>query len=135
MSKVFVNGCFDLLHKGHLSFLKEAKKQGDYLIVGLNSDISIKKFKDKSRPIENQETRGKKLLETGLVNEVIIYDEETPIELIRKINPDVIVRGFDQKIEPELREFKFVRLKRFGNISTTKIIASLSSSAGRVRVP
>lgn len=124
MVNVWVNGAFDLLHSGHLEFLKHAKEHGDYLIVGLNSDFSIKKYKSSDRPIENQETRKKKLLATGIVDEVIIFDEISPVEIIKKHMPDLIVRGHDQKIEPELERlgFKFYRVKRYGDISTTKIL-------------
>ena len=123
MIKVWVNGAFDLLHEGHVGFLKQAKEQGDFLVVGLNSDSSIKKYKSKDRPIENQEIRKKKLLETGIVDEVIIFDEPSPIEVIKRYQPDLIVRGHDQKIEPELAEFKFYRASQFGDISTTKILS------------
>ena len=122
MIKVWINGAFDLLHSGHIAFLKQAKKQGDYLIVGLNSDSSIKKYKSKDRPIENQEKRRKKLLDTGIADEVIIFDEPNPIEIIKEIKPDIIIRGHDQKIEPELSQFKFYKAKQVGDISTTKII-------------
>ena len=124
MIKVWVNGAFDLLHEGHLAFLREAKEQGEFLIAGLNSDISIKKYKSKDRPIENQEIRKKKLLATGLVDEAVIFDEPSPVEAIRRYKPDIIARGHDQKIEPELAEFKFYRAKKFGDISTTKILQS-----------
>lgn len=122
MIKVWVNGAFDLLHEGHLAFLKEAKEQGDFLIVGLNSDNSIKTYKAKDRPIDSQEIRKKKLLATGIVNQVIIFDEPSPIKVIKETNPDLIVRGHDQKIEPELADFKIYRAKKFGDISTTKIL-------------
>lgn len=123
MIKVWVNGAFDLLHEGHIAFLKQAKEQGDFLVVGLNSDSSIKKYKSKDRPIENQEIRKGKLLATGIVDEVVIFDEPSPEEAIRKYRPDLIVRGHDQKIEPELAEFKFYRANKEGDISTTKILS------------
>lgn len=122
MKKVWVNGCFDLLHEGHLDFLKEAKSQGDYLIVGLNSDSSVKQNKGPKRPVENEEIRKRKLMKTLIVDEVIIYNDLTPIEIIKKINPDVIVRGHDQKIEEELNAFKFYRAGKQKDISTTKLI-------------
>ena len=121
---VWVNGAFHILHSGHMDFLKQARVQGNRLIVGLNSDASIKKYKSNNRPIENQEIRKKKLMDTGIVDEVIIFDEPTPVEIIKKIGPEIIVRGHDQKIEQELKilGFKFYRAKRVGDISTSKIL-------------
>lgn len=118
---VFVNGCFDLLHEGHLHLLKEAKKHGDHLIVGLNSDKAIRKLKGEERPFDNQEIRKQKLLDTKLVDEVTLF-EDSPIELIKYINPDVIVRGYDQTIEKELSEFRFERISQVPGVSTTILV-------------
>ena len=92
---VFTNGCFDLLHKGHIDLLKKASTYGDILIVGLNSDNSVKILKGIDRPIENEITRSKKLLEISNVDFVIIFNSETPKDLIIKIMPDVLVKGGD----------------------------------------
>tara|TARA_B100000287_G_C20565734_1_gene754423 strand:+ start:311 stop:775 length:465 start_codon:yes stop_codon:yes gene_type:complete len=92
---VFTNGCFDLLHKGHIDLLNEASTFGDILIVGLNSDNSVKSLKGKGRPIENEIIRSKKLLEISIVDFVIIFNSETPEDLIIKIMPDVLVKGGD----------------------------------------
>ena len=94
-SIVFTNGCFDLLHKGHIDLLNKASTYGDILIVGLNSDNSVKTLKGKDRPIENEITRSKKLLEVSIVDFVIIFNSETPKDLIIKIMPDVLVKGGD----------------------------------------
>ena len=94
---VFTNGCFDLLHKGHLDLLSNAAAFGDKLFVGLNSDISVKKLKGDSRPIQNERTRAKKLLELKYVNHVIIFEDLTPQKLIHTISPDVLVKGGDYK--------------------------------------
>ena len=96
-SIVFTNGCFDLLHKGHIDLLNKASTFGDILIVGLNSDNSVKILKGKGRPIENEITRSKKLLEISNVDFVIIFNSETPKDLIIKIMPDVLVKGGDYK--------------------------------------
>ena len=96
-SIVFTNGCFDLLHKGHIDLLNKASTFGDILIVGLNSDNSVKILKGKGRPIENEITRSKKLLEISNVDFVIIFNNETPKDLIIKIMPDVLVKGGDYK--------------------------------------
>ena len=94
-SIVFTNGCFDLLHKGHIDLLNKASTYGDILIVGLNSDNSVKILKGRGRPIENEITRSKKLLEISNVDFVIIFNSETPRDLIIKIMPDVLVKGGD----------------------------------------
>ena len=94
-SIVFTNGCFDLLHKGHIDLLNKASTFGDILIVGLNSDNSVKTLKGKDRPIENERRRSKKLLEISNVDYVIIFNSETPRDLIMKIMPDVLVKGGD----------------------------------------
>ena len=94
---VFTNGCFDLLHKGHLDLLSNAAGFGDKLFVGLNSDKSVKTLKGNSRPIQNEKTRAQKLLELKYVNHVIIFDELTPQKLIHAMSPDVLVKGGDYK--------------------------------------
>ncbi len=95
MIKVFTNGCFDILHIGHVRCLEYAKKQGDYLIVGLNSDTSVKKLKGKDRPFNTQSLRKEMLEALRCVDEVIIFEEDTPYNLIFKIKPDIIVKGGD----------------------------------------
>lgn len=92
---VFTNGCFDLLHKGHLDLLLNAAAFGDKLFVGLNSDTSVKKLKGDSRPIQNEKTRAIKLLELKYVDHVIIFEDLTPQNLIHTISPDVLVKGGD----------------------------------------
>ena len=94
---VFTNGCFDLLHKGHLDLLSNAAGFGDKLFVGLNSDKSVKKLKGDSRPKQNERTRAQKLLELKYVNHVIIFEDLTPQNLIHAISPDVLVKGGDYK--------------------------------------
>ena len=94
---VFTNGCFDLLHKGHLDLLSNAADFGDKLFVGLNSDSSVKEIKGVSRPIQNEKTRALKLLELEYVNHVIIFEDSTPKKLIHAMSPDVLVKGGDYK--------------------------------------
>jgi len=94
---VFTNGCFDLLHKGHLDLLSNAAGFGDKLFVGLNSDKSVKKLKGDSRPKQNERTRAQNLLELKYVNHVIIFEDLTPQKLIHAISPDVLVKGGDYK--------------------------------------
>jgi D-beta-D-heptose 7-phosphate kinase/D-beta-D-heptose 1-phosphate adenosyltransferase len=95
---VFTNGCFDILHKGHIDYLRESKKLGAKLIVGLNSDASVARLKGKSRPINNQEDRKAVLLALDCVDEVIIFEEDTPYELIKSLKPDVITKGGDYAV-------------------------------------
>jgi len=92
---VFTNGCFDLLHTGHIDYLRRAKELGDKLIVGLNSDASVKRLKGKDRPINNEIDRKAMLLALKCVDDVIIFEEDTPIKLIEKILPNILVKGGD----------------------------------------
>ena len=92
---VFTNGCFDLLHKGHRDLIKQSFSFGDILIVGLNSDESVKRLKGEDRPMQNEIERKNALLNTGYVNEVYIFDDDTPLELINLIKPDILVKGGD----------------------------------------
>ena len=94
---IFSNGCFDLLHKGHIDLLAKARSLGDVLIVGLNSDESIRALKGDKRPIQNQKVRSNNLLKLSSVDLVIIFEEETPHKLIKKIRPNIIVKGQDYK--------------------------------------
>jgi rfaE bifunctional protein nucleotidyltransferase chain/domain len=96
---VFTNGCFDILHRGHVDYLEKAKKLGDILIVGLNSDESVKKIKGEKRPIVPQDDRAMVLSALGCVDYVCLFDQETPRELIEKIIPDVLVKGGDWEKE------------------------------------
>jgi D-glycero-beta-D-manno-heptose 1-phosphate adenylyltransferase len=97
---VFTNGCFDILHKGHVTYLAQAADLGDILIVGLNSDASVKKLKKgDNRPIQDQDSRALILASLHYVSSVILFDEDTPAELIGKIKPDILVKGGDWKPE------------------------------------
>ena len=95
----FTNGCFDILHEGHLYSLGQAAKEADHLIVGVNSDSSVKKLKGESRPINSQQSRAKVLASLLITDAVIIFEEDTPLELIKTILPDVLVKGGDYKAE------------------------------------
>ena len=96
---VWTNGVFDLLHKGHLELLKFAKQQGDKLIVGINSDESVKRLKGDSRPFNNALIREQQLLQLPWVDKVVVFDEDTPIKAIKKFKPDVVVKGGDYTVE------------------------------------
>lgn len=130
---VFTNGCFDIIHSGHLDLLKEAKSYGDKLIVGLNSDKSVRKLKGPERPIIGQSERKKILSALKFVDEVIIFNEENPLKLIKKLKPSILVKGADYIkeqvvgaafVESYGGETKLVKLTK--GKSSSKIINKLS---------
>jgi len=92
---VFTNGCFDLLHRGHIDYLTEAKGLGSKLIIGLNSDVSVRKLKGINRPIQLEHDRAVILDALQVVDAVVIFSEETPLELIMELKPDILVKGGD----------------------------------------
>ena len=129
---VFTNGCFDILHVGHVRYLRESSKYGDILIVGLNSDISVKKIKGDSRPINDENDRAEILAELECVDFVVIFNEESPSKLIDELKPDIYTKGADYSLETlperdvvlknniEVKFIKFVEGK-----STTNIIKTI----------
>ena len=123
---VFTNGCFDLLHKGHTDLLTKASKYGDKLIVGINSDESVKKIKGKKRPIENQIIRKKNLLDLKYVDDVQIFEENTPLKMIKSICPDVLVKGADYDVH-EIVGAKFV-LANGGKVRTIPLTPGFSTT-------
>lgn len=96
---VFTNGCFDILHVGHVKYLQQARSLGDVLVVGLNSDRSVSGLKGPDRPIQKESDRAEILAALGCVDFVIVFDEETPENLIRRIKPNVLVKGGDWPVE------------------------------------
>ena len=122
---VFTNGCFDILHEGHFHLFRECQKLGKKIIVGLNSDKSVRELKGETRPIHNQDTRRKNLLDLGIFHDVIIFDESTPYHLIKTIRPDIIVKGGDYSLsEIAGRDIAAVYLVDYlPGYSTTKIIS------------
>lgn len=126
---VFTNGCFDILHAGHVRYLKESKKFGDILIVGLNSDISVKKIKGESRPINPEMDRAEVLAGLEAVNYIVLFDETSPVKLLEEIKPDIYTKGADYTVEtlPEAKTVlsyggKIEFIKFLEGRSTTKII-------------
>ncbi len=133
-SIVFTNGCFDLFHGGHIYSLSQAAKEADIFIVGINSDESIKKIKGPNRPIISQDMRALLLAHLHIVNAVIIFDEETPLSLIKHILPDILVKGGDYKTEQIVgyKEVianggKVITHPLIENISTTHIIKNIQN--------
>ena len=126
---VFTNGCFDLIHAGHVDYLQKAKALGDLLVVGMNSDSSVRRIKGEKRPILSQELRATVLDSLKPVDYVVIFEEDTPIKLIEAIRPDILVKGGDWSLEKIVgREFvesyggKVVTIPFEHDISTTKIV-------------
>jgi D-beta-D-heptose 7-phosphate kinase/D-beta-D-heptose 1-phosphate adenosyltransferase len=127
---IFTNGCFDILHLGHIKYLEAAKNLGDVLILGLNSDDSIKRLKGKNRPINEQDERAYILASLEVIDYVVIFDEDTPIDLINIVQPDILVKGGDykgkdvvgQNIAKELKIINFIEGK-----STTKTIERIQN--------
>jgi D-glycero-beta-D-manno-heptose 1-phosphate adenylyltransferase len=95
----FTNGVFDILHEGHIFSLSQAAKEADYLIVGLNSDASVKRLKGETRPVNNQQSRAIILASIVMVDALVIFEEDTPLELIKAIMPDVLIKGGDYTAE------------------------------------
>lgn len=129
---VFTNGCFDILHLGHIRYLKKAKKLGDVLIVGLNSDKSVKKLKGKKRPITKDVARAEIIASLDFVDYVIIFDEISPKNLILKLKPDLQVKGGDYKEEDVLEKDavesyggKVVVVKEEKGFSTSNLIKKI----------
>jgi D-beta-D-heptose 7-phosphate kinase/D-beta-D-heptose 1-phosphate adenosyltransferase len=132
---VFTNGVFDIIHRGHIEYLNEAKKLGDILIVGLNSDSSVKIIKGNNRPINNEDDRAIVLYNLKPVNHVVIFEEDNPRELIRQIVPDILVKGGDWQPEDIIGSDiviknggKVISLKYVDNYSTTGIISKISKT-------
>lgn len=126
---VFTNGCFDILHLGHKTYLNQSKALGDFLIVAINSDESVKSLKGDDRPINNQELRSKNLLNLDCVDEVVVFSEKTPLKLIEFLLPDVLTKGGDYNYENivgsnivEKNGGKVILLPYLKGYSTTTII-------------
>ena len=96
---VFTNGCFDILHLGHLEYLEKSRDLADKLVVGLNTDKSVSQLKGPNRPINDEYARARMLAAMSFVDLVMMFDEETPLELIKKVKPDFLVKGKDYKVE------------------------------------
>ena len=123
---VFTNGCFDILHRGHIQYLAQAAGLGDLLVIGLNSDQSVKKIKGPSRPYLDEQSRALTLAALGFVSAVVLFDEETPYNLIRKIQPYCLVKGGDYKPE-EIVGYDIVNA-RGGRVLTFPLVEGYSST-------
>ncbi|MFA4903397.1 MAG: D-glycero-beta-D-manno-heptose 1-phosphate adenylyltransferase [Desulfobaccales bacterium] len=125
---VFTNGCFDLLHPGHVAYLEEARSQGDALIVGLNTDASVVRLnKGPGRPITPEADRGRVLAALACVDRVVLFDEDTPLALITLLQPDILVKGGDYQLH-EIVGREVVEA-RGGKVLTLPFVAGYSTSA------
>ncbi len=129
---VFTNGVFDIIHRGHIEYLNEAKALGDYLVVGLNADVSVKRLKGETRPVNKENDRKFVMENLKAVDDVIIFIEDTPYNLISKVMPDILVKGGDWKEEQivgsdivKQNGGKVMSLKFVNNYSTTGIIEKI----------
>lgn len=126
-SIVFTNGCFDVLHYGHVSYLAEASDLGDKMIIGLNSDSSVRRLKGETRPINGQHERAVLLAALQFVDAVVIFDEDTPEKLIKTIEPDFLVKGGDYTINTIVGA-NFV-MSYGGKVITIPLVENFSSSS------
>jgi rfaE bifunctional protein nucleotidyltransferase chain/domain len=132
---VFTNGCFDLIHLGHVDYLEKSRNLGDKLIIGLNSDQSVKKIKGPGRPILDEVARARILSSFQFVDAVILFSDETPLNLIREVKPDVLVKGNDYKPEnivgaEIVKSYggKVITVSLIPGYSTTEIIKKIENN-------
>jgi D-beta-D-heptose 7-phosphate kinase / D-beta-D-heptose 1-phosphate adenosyltransferase len=128
----FTNGCFDIIHEGHIELLAEARSHCDRLIVAINSDASVSKLKGPTRPIQSERARARVISALAFVDAVIIFDTETPLELITELKPNVLVKGADYKVEEvvggavvEANGGRVVLVPLVPNSSTTRIVEKM----------
>ncbi|MBC8216686.1 MAG: D-glycero-beta-D-manno-heptose 1-phosphate adenylyltransferase [Candidatus Marinimicrobia bacterium] len=123
---VFTNGCFDIMHPGHVSYLADAKSYGDRLIIGLNTDASVRKLKGAKRPIQSEADRAMILDALKSVDGVVLFDEKTPLELITALKPDFLVKGGDYSIETIVGAKEVIRRK--GEVKVIPFLEGYSTS-------
>jgi len=129
---VFTNGCFDILHPGHIEYLSKAADSGDVLIIGLNTDASVRKLKGEGRPVMDQDSRALLLASLGFVTAVVLFEEDTPYRLIQAVQPDVLVKGSDYS-PGEIVGYDIVKA-RGGEVITIDFVEGYSSSSIRKRI-
>lgn len=126
-SIVFTNGCFDVLHRGHVYYLSKAREMGDVLVVGLNSDDSVSRLKGEGRPVNQQNARAEVLGALAMVDYIIIFEEDTPLDLIKNLKPDLLVKGGDYRVE-DIVGYREV-ISHGGKVLTIPILEGYSSSS------
>jgi D-glycero-beta-D-manno-heptose 1-phosphate adenylyltransferase len=129
----FTNGCFDILHPGHIASLSDAAKEADFLVVGLNSDASARKLKGPGRPVMDETSRATMLASLLMVDAVIIFEEDTPIDLIELLNPDVLVKGGDYTIDQIVGAKEVIAAG--GRVVINPVVAGFSTTGiiGKIR--
>ncbi|MDD2424071.1 MAG: D-glycero-beta-D-manno-heptose 1-phosphate adenylyltransferase [Candidatus Cloacimonetes bacterium] len=123
---VFTNGCFDIIHAGHVAYLSQAKALGDILIVGLNSDASVKRLKGDGRPINTQQDRALVLAAFSFVDYVVIFEQNTPLALIKEVEPDILVKGGDWPISKIVGSD--IVMERGGRVLSLNFVEGLSTT-------
>lgn len=123
---VFSNGCFDILHRGHVEYLSKAADLGDVLVIGLNTDASVKRLKGPSRPINDETARAVVLAALGFVDAVVFFEEDTPYDLIKFVQPDVLVKGNDYKAE-DIVGYDIV-INKGGKVETIELVEGFSTT-------
>jgi len=123
---IFSNGCFDILHLGHIDYLSKASDFGDVLIIGLNTDNSVRKLKGNNRPINDEKSRAMILASLQFVTAVILFDEDTPYDLIKFVQPDILVKGSDY-LEEDIVGFDIVKAKG-GEVKTIDLVPDISTT-------
>lgn len=124
---VFTNGCFDVLHYGHVHYLAQARQMGDLLVVGLNSDASVRRLKGEGRPVNSEQARAYVLAALEMVDYVCLFEEDTPYELIAAVQPDVLVKGGDYSVD-NISGSNIV-LKRNGKVCVLPFVEGFSSTS------
>jgi rfaE bifunctional protein nucleotidyltransferase chain/domain len=123
---VFTNGCFDLLHQGHIDYLAKAADQGDVLVIGLNTDESVKRIKGNGRPVQDENSRALLLASLRFVDAVVLFNEDTPYHLIKTVQPDTLVKGSDYQVE-DIVGYDVVKQKG-GNVVTIEYLEGFSTT-------
>ncbi|SIQ66264.1 D-glycero-beta-D-manno-heptose 1-phosphate adenylyltransferase [Pontibacter lucknowensis] len=123
---VFTNGCFDILHLGHVDYLEKARQLGDKLVLGLNTDASISRIKGPSRPLQDEMSRARVMASLLFVDAVVFFDENTPLELIKALQPDILVKGDDYTIENIVGQD--VVTARGGEVKTVPLVKGYSTT-------
>lgn len=123
---VFTNGCFDILHLGHVDYLEEARRRGDRLVIGLNTDESVRRLKGPSRPLNEEYSRGRILAALAFVDAVTYFDEDTPYQLIEALQPDILVKGSDYLAENVVGAD--IVLDKGGKVETIQLVEGYSTT-------
>lgn len=123
---VFSNGCFDILHRGHVEYLSKAADLGDVLVIGLNTDASVKRLKGPSRPVNDEKARAVVLAALEFIDAVVFFEEDTPYNLIKFVQPDVLVKGNDYKVE-DIVGYDIV-INKGGKVETIELVEGFSTT-------